>query len=205
MKYLELREALKDFSVFSLNDIRQIDKSFYHPRLSEWQHKGYIKKIIRGYYIFSDLKTNEQVLFEIANRIYSPSYISLEMALSYYSLIPESVYRITSISTRKTKVFNTQIGDFSYRSVKTKLYFGYDLIEYGNKIFKIALLEKAILDYFYLNSKIQTKEDFESLRINVGIFFDKVLENKMDIFLDKYSNKALEKRIKVFWKFIKNA
>ena len=205
MKYLELREALKDFSVFSINDIRQIDKSFYHPRLSEWQHKGYLKKIIRGYYFFSDLKLNENVMFEIANRIYSPSYISLEIALSYYNLIPESVYGITSVSTRKTNKFKTSIGEFTYRTVMPKLFFGYDLVKYENKVFKISLPEKAILDYFYLNSKIQTKEDFESLRINVGMFFDKVSENKMYIFLDKYSNKSLGKRIKIFWKFIKNA
>ena len=42
----------------------------------------------------------------VANKIYSPSYISLETALSYYGLIPESVYALTSVSTRKTISFN---------------------------------------------------------------------------------------------------
>jgi predicted transcriptional regulator of viral defense system len=82
MRYLELKESLKDFTVFSLADIRQTDSFFHRRRLNEWQEKGYIKKLIRGFYIFSDLELNENVLFEIANRIYAPSYISLEIALS---------------------------------------------------------------------------------------------------------------------------
>jgi len=72
MQYIELKEALKDFTIFSLNDIKKIDSRFFRSRLNEWQDKGYIKKIIKGYYIFSDLKLNEDVLFEIANRIYNP-------------------------------------------------------------------------------------------------------------------------------------
>ncbi|GAI56933.1 unnamed protein product, partial [marine sediment metagenome] len=96
MKYLELKSELRDFTIFSLNEIRNIEPGFHRRRLNEWQDKGYIKKVVRGYYIFSDLKLSEEILFKIANRIYLPSYISLESALSYYHLIPESVYGITS-------------------------------------------------------------------------------------------------------------
>jgi len=88
MKFLELKNELKDFPIFSLNEIKNIDPNFYRRRLNEWQDKGYIKKVIRGYYIFSDLQLSEEILFKIANRIYSPSYVSLESALSYYHLIP---------------------------------------------------------------------------------------------------------------------
>ena len=78
MQYLKLKESLKDFTVFSLADIRRVDSSFHRRRLNEWQEKRYIKKLIKGYYIFSDLELNENVLFEIANRIYAPSYVSLD-------------------------------------------------------------------------------------------------------------------------------
>src|SRR3989338_7420397 len=109
MQYTELKQALKDFTVFSLADIKSLGVIFYRRRLNEWQDKGYIKKLIRGYYIFSDLELNENVLFEIANRIYDPSYVSLEAALSYYGLIPESVYGISSVSTRRTYKFKTPV------------------------------------------------------------------------------------------------
>ncbi len=205
MKYVELKDSLKEFTVFSLSDIERIDSSFHRRRLNEWQDKGYIKKIIKGYYIFSDLELNENILFEIANRIYSPSYVSLEMVLSYYHLIPESVYAVTSVSTRRTYNFTTPIAEFSYRSIKPDLFFGYNLVNYNDKHFKIASIEKVILDYFYLHSDIKTKSDFASLRINKDVFIKQVGEEKLHSLLEKFAQKTLRKRILAFWEFMKNA
>ena len=125
MKFLELKNELKNFPIFSLNEIKIIEPNFIRRRLNEWQDKGYIKKVIRGYYIFSDFQLSEEILFKIANRIYLPSYVSLESALSYYHLIPESIYGITSISTRKTYHFKTSIGEFIFRSIKPPLFLFY--------------------------------------------------------------------------------
>ena len=205
MKYLELKNELRDFTIFSLNEIRNIEPGFHRRRLNEWQDKAYIKKVVREYYIFSDLKLTEETLFKIANRIYSPSYISLESALSYYHLIPESVYGITSISTRKTYHFRTSIGEFIYRTLKPPLFFGYDLIKFHEKYLKMASMEKALLDYFYLHSDIETEQDFDSLRINKEMFFEQMDEKKLMNFLEKFNQKKLTGRINRFWSYIKNA
>ena len=205
MKFLELKSELKDFTIFSLNEIRNIEPDFYRPRLNEWQDKGYIKKVVRGYYIFSDLQLSEEILFKIANRIYLPSYISLESALSYYHLIPESVYGITSISTRKTYHFRTPIGEFIYRTLKPPLFFGYDLIKFQEKYLKMASIEKALLDYFYLHSDIETEQDFDSLRINKEMFFEQMDRGKLMNFLGKFNQKKLTGRINHFWSYMKNA
>jgi predicted transcriptional regulator of viral defense system len=205
MRYLEFREALKNFTIFSLNEIKKIDNCFHRRRLNEWQDKGYIKKIIRGYYIFSDLELNENVLFEIANKIYNPSYISFEMALSYYNLIPESVYGITSATTQKTNNFSTSIANFQYRRIKPDLFWAYGVKNVNGKAFKIASIEKAILDYFYLNPGIQTISDFESLRINSETFLDLVNKKELLVFLERFSQKRLNTTINSFLEFIKNA
>ena len=205
MKYLELKSELRDFTIFSLNEIKNIEPGFHRRRLNEWQDKGYIKKVVREYYIFSDLKLSEEILFKIANRIYLPSYVSLESALSYYHLIPESVYGITSISTRKTYHFRTSIGEFIYRTLKPPLFFGYDLMKFQEKYLKMACIEKALLDYFYLHSDIETEQDFESLRINKEMFFEKMNEEKLMNFLEKFNQKKLTGRINHFWSYIKNA
>ena len=205
MHYIELKETLKDFTIFSLNDIKKIDSRFFRSRLNEWQDKGYIKKIIKGCYIFSDLKLNENVLFEIANRIYSPSYISFEMAFSYYRLIPESVYEITSASTRRTYKFKTPIAEFSYRTISPRLFFGYNLVKYNNKYFKFASIEKAILDYFYINSNLTKNDNFESLRINKDMFFEQINEKKLHRYLEIFDKNSLTRRIKSFWEFIEHA
>ena len=70
MQYIEIKDNLKSFLVFSANDLLKIDPDFHKQRLSEWQKKSYIKKIAKGYYIFSDLEINESVLFIIANKIF---------------------------------------------------------------------------------------------------------------------------------------
>ena len=107
MQYLDLKNQLKDFPVFSIKDIEKVDLSFHKQRLSEWQKKNYVKKIRQGFYIFSDLQLNEKILFTVANRIYEPSYISLEMALSIYGIIPEAVFVTTCVTSRETKkIFN---------------------------------------------------------------------------------------------------
>lgn len=202
MQYIEIKNNLKDFIVFSINDIFKIDKSFHGQRLSEWQKKGYIKKITKGYYIFADLEVNESALFVIANTIYQPSYISLEMALSYYGLIPESVYVITSATSRKRYTFRSPLAQFSYRQFKPRLMFGYRLAAYKNQNFKIAEIEKAILDYFYANPKIKTKGEFEELRINKETFKEKADIGKLNKYLAQFGNRALEKRVNKFIKYI---
>ena len=124
---------------------------------------------------------------------------------SYYHLIPESIYGITSISTRKTYHFVTSIGEFIYRSLKPSLFLGYDLIKYQEKYLKMASIEKTLLDYFYLHSDIETEQDFDSLRINKEMFFSQVSHPKLMIFLEKFNQKKLTGRMNRFWSYMKNA
>ena len=205
MRFNEFWEAFKSYTVVSVNEIRKVDSHFNLRRLVEWQGKGYIKKIIRGYYIFADLKLDENVLFEIANRIYSPSYISLEMALSYYHMIPESVYGLTSATSRKTMVFETEVGDFIYHTVRPRLLFGYKLVNYSGKKFKIAEPEKALLDYFYLNTSIQSKDDFAGIRIGKDQYFAQVDETRLVAYLNEFQQMSLAKRVRNFMRYMKNA
>lgn len=206
MKFLELKEAFKEYTLFSVQEIRKIDPAFHRRRLSEWQERGYIKKIVRGYYMFSDLALNEQVLFEIANRIHQPSYISLEIALSYYHLIPESIYGITSITTRKPYKYSTTLAEFSYRYVKPSLFFGYELVNYqSNKIFKIGYPEKVIVDFFYLNPQIKSPNDFESLRINSTRFWQQIDEQRMYQFVERIAQKRLLHSIGAFMEYMRYA
>ncbi len=202
MQYIELKEKLNKYVVFSLQDIKKSDETFYRARLNDWQDKGYIKKIRRGYYMFADQNLNEPVLFCVANKIYQPSYISFEMALSNYGLIPESVYGITSATTNKTNRFKTQIGEFIYSHIKPELMFGYELIKFNKMSYKMAEIEKAVLDFFYINTRLKTDADFFELRINKQEFKFKVNSEKLMKYLVAFNNKSLERRIKKFLKYI---
>jgi|AntAceMinimDraft_16_1070373.scaffolds.fasta_scaffold05674_7 predicted transcriptional regulator of viral defense system len=205
MQFLDLKRELKKFLIFSTLDIKKIDPEFHNQRLSEWREKGYIKKITKEYYVFSDTEINESLLFLIANKIYSPSYISFEMAFSYYGLIPEAVYAITSASPRKTNHFKTNLADFIYQSIKPKLIFGYKLVEYQGHYFKIAEIEKALLDHFYINSQLKTENDFMGMRFNLEVLRNRVDVSKLKEYLRRFDNKSLEKRINKLLEHIYNA
>ncbi len=202
MNILTFKEKLKGFVTFNLNDIRKIDPGFDLRRLNEWQEKGYIKMIRRGHYAFSGLALNESVLSLLANKIYTPSYVSLEMALSHYNLIPEAVYGITSVTSRKTNRFKTDFGEFIYRHIKPQVMFGYQLVTYSSQIFKIAEPEKAILDYFYLNTDLHAAEDFSGLRFNSEEFKEQTDRDKLRSYLIAFDNKRLETRFSKFLKYI---
>jgi len=202
MNYPAFKQQLKDFTVLTLNDIRKMDDRFDLRRISEWRDKGYLKVIRRGHYAFSDLEINESVLFLMANRIYSPSYISLEMALSHYHLIPEAVYGITSVATRKTSRFHTEFGDFIYRHIKPELLFGYRLVSYKSESLKIAEVEKAFLDYFYLNPHLDTADGFDALRFNVEEFSRQAEKSRLRNYLQAFDNKSLNKRVNKFLRHI---
>lgn len=195
MQYQDFKEQLKNFVVFSVSDINKIDPDFYPARLGAWQKKGYIKKLRRGYYMFSDVAPNEEAFFLIANKLYAPSYISFESALSYYGLIPEGVYSITSACGKKTARFKAPVADFAYRKVKPQLLFGYNLQKHGNQAYKIADMEKAVLDYLYLNPTIAQEADFHEWRFNSQEFLARADLAKMREYAKQFKNKRLIERL----------
>jgi len=195
MNFLQFKNSLRDFPLFSIADIRATHGGFDRRRLSEWQKKGYIKKIIKGYYLFSDLDIDESTLLAIANKIYKPSYISFETAMSYYRLIPESIYMITSASTRRTSLFETPMARFSYRTIKPSLFFGYSLLTGG---IKMAFVEKALLDYLYINPAVRTADDFASLRINREEILSRVNMERLTGYVQRFNHKRLSKTMKHF-------
>lgn len=203
MRYEELKNHLKNFIVFSLIDIRKIEPKFHRRRLNEWQIKGYIKKLRRGYYMFADAALSEEMLFLVANRLYPPSYVSFEMALSYYGLIPEGVYSITSASSKKTISFKTPIAEFLYHRIKPSLLFGYKLEKQNGQVYKIAEVEKAVLDYIYLNPNIAEEADFYEWRFNSEEFLAKVDIKKLNEYALVFRNKSLIVRLKKILLFMK--
>ena len=89
MQYLGFHKRFHALPIFSVNDVLKSEPDFDSKQLVYWQKKGYLQKIINRWYCFSDEILNEHDLFFVANRIYYPSYISIERALGYYSLILE--------------------------------------------------------------------------------------------------------------------
>jgi predicted transcriptional regulator of viral defense system len=205
MRYLDFKKKLEPFIIFSLQDIRSFEPNFNVVQLSQWQNKGYIKKIIKGKYIFTDVELNEEILFLIANELLSPSYVSLEMALSWYGIIPEGVYTVTSVSTIRTITHNTDIGIFEYRKIKQEAFFGDQLkkIEGSNRSFRIASVEKALVDYLYYKNELNTLTDIESLRLNKDVLKKEINYNLLLSYTKLCKNKEVQKRVNNLVQYLK--
>ncbi len=112
----------------------------------------------------------------IANVLYLPSYLSLEYVLQNEGLIPESVYTYTSITLKTTRTFTNEVGNFSYRHLKPKLFTGFTYESFRElyKI-KIASRAKALFDWLYFIPMVQVQKNIaqvlnEDLRINWNEF-----------------------------------
>lgn len=204
MNTIDFQKKFQSYQVFSLQDVKKFFPNFSYRQIDRWEKKGYLLKIKQGFYTLADQEVDQNFSFLIANRIYHPSYISLEKALKYYGLIPEEVFQITSVSTKKTAEFDTPIGNFSYRHISSKLFWGYELVKVGNSKFLIAEAEKAFLDYLYLNSRLKTFDDFKGIRINIDAFAEHVDIKKFQKYLEAFDNKALVKRANTFLNTIQN-
>jgi predicted transcriptional regulator of viral defense system len=205
MTYLEFRNSLLAFQVFSTKDVEKRFPGFDSRRLVEWQKKGYIRKLINKWYLFSECVIDEPLLFRISNCIYKPSYISLESALAHYHLIPEAVYIQKSITTRKTIQYVTALGTYDYHNLKPNLFFGYTILHKDNLPIMMADMEKAILDYLYLNSSLKSANDIEQLRLNSIEIQHNIDWEKLDRYKSVFESKTLDVRVKNLKKQLENA
>jgi predicted transcriptional regulator of viral defense system len=107
--------------------------------------EGKLIPLRRGLYLISKPYSNTfPNLFEIAQLIYGPSYISLESALAYHHWIPEAVYTTTSVSFKRNALFNTSIGQFHFSYVPNEnFYMGVERVETKEAVFLKALNKKA--------------------------------------------------------------
>ncbi len=197
MKYLEFERAFGNYPVFSVQDIKKRFPQFDNRRLVEWQQKNYLLKVRRGYYSFNESQKKESFLYFVANKIWKPSYVSLESGLAYYSLIPEGVFTTTSITTRNTASYTTSVGNFDYKHIKPGLFFGYKLIQTSGGTIKIAEPEKVILDFFYSN-KINIIDEIEAVRFNQLRIKELLNMDKLAQYQKIFNSTVLNKRITLF-------
>lgn len=134
---------------------------------------GEIIRLKRGIYVLApEYRKTEPPQWSIASLLLSPSHVSLETALAYHGLIPEAVYQVASVSTQRSRSFDTPFGVFSYHCVPTNapragVEAVCDPVPFW---FYVATPLRAIADMVYLNHTVTWRNDgleylFESLRI----------------------------------------
>lgn len=195
MTYLEFRTQFFDWGCFSIQQVYAWKPGFDRNNLTRWVKKGLLVRLRQEYFAFSEYLRQPDFAQYIANRIYRPSYISLHTALSFYGMIPEAVVQITSVSTLKTASFRNPFGEYSYKSVKCGLMFGYEPRPMaGGRTLFFATPEKALLDLLYIYSFYASKEELEQLRLDEDYMVEELNRERFYEYLGRFRNKVLERR-----------
>jgi len=170
MNFQQLRLKSQDYPLFRYVDVLKWfpkdNEQTIKQNLKFWVKKNSLERIVRGVYKLKETKIEDEFL--LATFFDENSYISLESALSFYGMIPEFPYGITSVTIKKTKKFRTNYGIFSYRKIKPYLFFGFKLITGDNYLYRLATPEKALFDFIYLNQReIKTPDYFKEMRLSL--------------------------------------
>ena len=158
MKYDELLKFTVDSKVqiFSIEDLMKIFPDEKEESMARSVYNWIVtKKIIRlkrGIYQISYPEKKIIPDMYVANRLYSPSYVSMETILSMHGIIPEIAMSVTSVTTKATRRFKNIYGSFSYRTVKKEYFTGYYLLKERGFEILAAEPEKAVIDFLYLNN-----------------------------------------------------
>ncbi|GEM_PF-1127258 len=172
MSFVEFQKFCRDnhLALFTIKDLRILLNEYSEPylrlKLSRWKEKGYITRIKNGLYQLRDATVDE---FEIAASLITPGYVSLESALSHYSIIPDVSGPVTSITTKNTRYFTIHGVQYDYYHIKTALFADYHSLR--GTIF-IASPQKAILDFFYFRKPTKDHQFFERLNPEILKNFD---------------------------------
>ncbi len=183
MNIVEIRKHIPT-AVFSheiLESILMDQVSNINAKIAYMVNKGELIRLKKGLYsLGKEYQTASIDTISLANMLYAPSYVSFDYALSYYGLIPERVYEVTSATMRMKKVFDTPLGMFTYKPVPLQAYaLGIDWLYddiHGGKL--IATLEKALCDKIRSDrgigrlSQQKLREYIEfDLRIDMDLFY----------------------------------
>ncbi len=179
-----------------------------NDKINKLKKDGLLQTLKRGLYLhkspFANNITSKEI---IANTLLSPSYISFDYALYFYALIPESVYDVTSATTKRSKKFTTDIGTFSFKQVKKELYpIGLKIESLKSGNFIIASKEKALCDKIYYTKDIQItskKAMIEFLEDDLRVDFDELEDCDIDIF-KKYYEISRSKKVKFLLQVMKD-
>lgn len=181
MDYKELMDLLSSAPYYTKQNLDLKIKGNTEYWIKKLLKEGLLINLKKGtyispYYIDTALKTpqeKERYFEYLANVLRKPSYVSLEYMLAKYGAIPEAVFSISSVTTKITRSYNTEVGSFLYRSISSNLFTGYKEVKFKDKSVKVAKLSKALFDFIYFKElKEEDLLDFltASARINWDVF-----------------------------------
>jgi predicted transcriptional regulator of viral defense system len=191
MNFQQIRQALKEHNLEVFTNQDFVNLFNFKPevatvKLSRYKKLNYLISPKNGIYYLNREVPDK---FRIANKIYKPSYISLDSALSRHGIIPETVYAITSLTTKATRIFEDQQTVYRYYKIKSSCFTGYDLV---NDVY-FADPEKAFVDYLYFVS-------LGKRVLNDRFNLDKLQQKKVYFYASLFKSEKLNNLVNKYFK-----
>ena len=156
-------ENLKQLGIIPVDYalLTSLFSAYRSPRnkIANLEIEGKLIRLKRGMYVVSPEESGKLLSTElIANHLYGPSYVSMETALRYYGMIPESVNSVQSMTIKRSRVFDNSISRFKYISCGQEYYpIGINQ-EFGEDYsFLIASPEKALCDLIAYTPEVRPR------------------------------------------------
>ncbi|SOB74566.1 Transcriptional regulator, AbiEi antitoxin, Type IV TA system [Marinobacter sp. LV10R510-11A] len=94
-----------------------------NDKIAQLMDQGVLLPLKKGLYVLGeDYRPGSVSLPLMANLLYGPSYVSADSALAWHGLIPEGVFGVTSITSRRSKNYDTPFGRFAYLHVPQEVF-----------------------------------------------------------------------------------
>ena len=101
----------------------------------------------------------------------------------------------TSVTSLKTAYFANDLGEYSYKSVKEQLMFGYEIKSMAdNRAIQFASPEKALLDLLYLYPFYNSEQELAELRLDEDYLHSDLNLSLFKTFTNKFQSKPLTHR-----------
>lgn len=167
-----------------------------HALVKRAMAQGEILGIRRGLYCLAPRYQKKPVnVFAVSQRLYGPSYVSLESALAYHGWIPEGVPTCVCASHGNAREFETPLGHFLYRRVPQRVFYAEvdRCVDSPGNVFFVASPAKALADYVYVRKPRWTAIDevFDSLRIEEDDYAS-VSPDELDRLRDNYTSRRVK-------------
>ena len=168
MEFERVLELVGDEPVFetALLLAGKVNPNIVRLQLTRWTKSGRVYQLRRGLYtIAPPYQKVKPHPFLIANRMQRASYVSLQSALAYYGLIPDTVHATLSVTAGRPERLKTPLGVFEFRHIKPDLLRGYRMTDLHGQQALVAMPEKALLDLVYLQPGGDSPHYLRELRL----------------------------------------
>ncbi len=169
------------FSLKNLHDLWGSNPNTTKIIAKRMVDKKLIIRIERGYFALDE----EFDIYELANLIISPSYVSLNSSLFYQGVSFQVSQTVTSVSLLN---YERKAGGrtYKYYAMKDSLFFNLEGIHYRDNL-AIAMPERAILDclYFNLLPNVDNSDKVNpSFLKKISSFYPKTVQEKIRKYLE---------------------